>query len=92
MDDVTWLVWIDRGKTAAAFLVAVGVAMEFALGWLEGPARNRIDEAREARIAEANKGAADANRRAAEANAHHSPASTSPPRPPNDAFPIRWGF
>jgi hypothetical protein len=66
VNDVTWLLWIDRGKTVATFLVAIGVAAEFAFAWIEGPARKRLDDAKEVRIAEAEARAAEANREASE--------------------------
>lgn len=81
MDDPTLLSWIERGQNIAALLVAIGVAAEFALGFVAGPARRRVDQAKDAEmvrlkndsasfeldIAKANKGAADALERAAKA-------------------------
>jgi hypothetical protein len=81
VDDPTLLSWIERGQNIAALLVAIGVAAEFALGFMAGPARHRLDQAKDAEmvrlkndsasfeldIAKANKGAADALERAAKA-------------------------
>jgi len=75
VDDLTWLSWIDRGKTIAAFLVAIGVAAEFAFGWVEGPILKRIDAAKDERIAAANGIAAEAQRGAAEAQARAADAN-----------------
>ncbi|MGD0226314.1 MAG: hypothetical protein ABSF71_28610 [Terriglobia bacterium] len=51
MDDTTFLVWIDRGKNIAAFLVALGVAGEFLGDFISGPARKRQGEAQRTQIA-----------------------------------------
>jgi hypothetical protein len=81
VDDSTLLSWIERGQNIAALLVAIGVAAEFALGFMAGPARHRVDQAKDAEmarlqndsasfeldIAKANMGAADALERAAKA-------------------------
>ena len=50
MDDPTLLSWIDKGQNIAALLVAVGVAVEFVLGFIAGPARRRIDQAKDAEM------------------------------------------
>jgi hypothetical protein len=50
MDDVTLLSWIERGKNFAALLVAVGVGAEFVLGFMAGPPRNHISEAKDTEI------------------------------------------
>ena len=64
MDDPTLLSWIDKGQNIAALLVAIGVAAEFLLGYIAGPARRRIDQAKDAEIVRLTAEAADANRRA----------------------------
>lgn len=50
MDDPTLLSWIERGQNWAALLVAIGVAAEFLLGFMAGPARRRVDQAKDAEI------------------------------------------
>jgi len=50
MDDPTLLSWIERGQNIAALLVAIGVAAEFLLGFMAGPARRRVDQAKDAEI------------------------------------------
>ena len=50
MDDPTLLSWIDKGQNIAALLVAIGVAVEFILGFIAGPARRRIDQAKDAEM------------------------------------------
>jgi hypothetical protein len=52
MTDAEWLVWITRGQTFATFLVAIGVAGEFAGDWAKRPFERRIDNAREIEIAQ----------------------------------------
>jgi len=37
------LLWIERGKTAGAFLVVIGVAMEFLGDWNGGAIQKQID-------------------------------------------------
>jgi hypothetical protein len=68
VDDLTWLSWIDTGRTVAALLVAIGVSAEFLLGFIASPIQKRIDAARTAELATLNKDIAQANERAAEAN------------------------
>jgi len=77
-----WLSWIATAKLAAAFLVAIGVAMEFGSEWASRPFDATVKHAREVQvvaletaaetargeIAEATKAAATANERAAGAN------------------------
>lgn len=91
MDDPTLLSWIERGQNFAALLVALGVAAEFALGFMAGPARHRVDQAKDAEmvrlkkdsasfeldIAKANRGAADALERAAKAEENLGNANKS---------------
>jgi hypothetical protein len=50
MDDPTLLSWIEKGQNIAALLVAIGVAAEFALGFMAGPARHRTEQAKDAEI------------------------------------------
>jgi len=50
MDDPTLLSWIERGQNIAALLVALGVAAEFVLGFMAGPARRRVDQAKDAEM------------------------------------------
>src|ERR1700719_3727570 len=50
MDDPTLLSWIERGQNVAALLVAIGVAAEFLLGFMAGPARNRVSQAKDNEI------------------------------------------
>lgn len=50
MDDPTLLSWIERGQLIAALLVAIGVAGEFVLGFMAGPARHRVDQAKDAEM------------------------------------------
>ena len=50
MEDSTLLSWIERGQNWAALLVAIGVGAEFLLGFMAGPARRRVDEAKDAEI------------------------------------------
>lgn len=50
MDDATLLSWIERGQNLAALLVAIGVAGEFLLGFMAGPARHRLEEAKDANV------------------------------------------
>ena len=66
MDDVTLLSWIERGQNIAALLVALGVAGEFALGYMAGPARKRIDAARDSEIVQLTNESAKAGERAAQ--------------------------
>lgn len=51
MDDLIALVWIERVKTASAFLVALGVAGEFLGGWIAGPIQKRVDDIRNSELA-----------------------------------------
>jgi hypothetical protein len=67
MDDPTLLAWIEKGQNFAALLVAIGVAAEFVLGFIAGPARNRISQLNETAIVELHKQASDASERAAKA-------------------------
>ena len=67
MDDPTLLSWIERGQNIAALLVAIGVAGEFALGFMAGPARRRVDAAREAEMVRLTTESARASERAANA-------------------------
>jgi hypothetical protein len=71
-----WLSWIERGSAIALFLVAIGVAYEFAANRFERPLRKQIDAAREEEItrlqndtARLAKEVAEANARVAEAEA-----------------------
>jgi hypothetical protein len=66
MDDATLLSWIERGQNFAALLVAIGVAGEFLLGFMAGPARKRVDAARDAEIVQLMNGSAKAGERAAQ--------------------------
>src|SRR5215467_4600930 len=66
MDDVTLLSWIDKGQNIAALLVAIGVAGEFLLGFMAGPARKRVEAAREAEIVQLRDDTAKAGERAAQ--------------------------
>ena len=50
MDDPTLLSWIEKGQNIAALLVAVGVAAEFVLGFIAGPARRRVDQTKDAEM------------------------------------------
>ena len=50
MDDPTLLSWIEKGQNIAALLVAIGVAAEFVLGFIAGPARRRVDQAKDAEM------------------------------------------
>jgi hypothetical protein len=50
MDDPTLLTWIERGQNIAALLVAIGVGAEFLLGFMAGPARRRVDAAKDSEI------------------------------------------
>ena len=50
MDDPTLLSWIEKGQNISALLVAVGVAAEFVLGFIAGPARRRVDQAKDAEM------------------------------------------
>lgn len=50
MEDATLLSWIEKGQNWAALLVAIGVGAEFLLGFIAGPARRRVDEAKDAEI------------------------------------------
>ena len=53
------LSWIERGQNIAALLVAIGVATEFVLGFMAGPARHRVDQAKEDEVTQlTNKSAA----------------------------------
>ena len=47
-----WLFWISKGKLIAAFLVAIGVAMEFGSDWLAAPFEATVKAAREKELAE----------------------------------------
>lgn len=67
MDDPTLLSWIERGQNVAALLVAIGVAGEFALGFMAGPARRRVDAARDAEMIQLTAESANASERAANA-------------------------
>jgi len=67
MNDPTVLAWIERGKTLAALLVAIGVAGEFVGDWIAAPIRRRIDVAKEAEIAALNKDAGEAREAAGKA-------------------------
>lgn len=49
-----WLSWMPTVRNVAAALVAAGVILEFAEGWISEPWRKTVDNAREQRIAELN--------------------------------------
>lgn len=51
MNDPTLLNWVEKGQNIAALLVAVGVAAEFVLGFIAGPARHRVERAHEKEVA-----------------------------------------
>jgi hypothetical protein len=68
VDDSTLISVIDTGRIIAAFLVAIGVAGEFAGEYIARPVHHRIESARQAEIAELNRQAREAQKHAAEAN------------------------
>src|ERR1700688_627267 len=68
MDDATLVSWIERGQNIAALLVAIGVAAEFALGFMAGPARHRVDQAKDAEMIRLTAESHTAGEKAAEAN------------------------
>jgi hypothetical protein len=77
-----WLSWMPLLRNIAAAIVVVGVALEFAEGWLSDPWRKIVDDAKELQIAqltkagdEARAAIAGANERAAEANQKAQEAS-----------------
>jgi hypothetical protein len=47
MDDAKLLSWIERGQIFATFLVAIGVAGEFAGTFMARPVQRRLDAKRE---------------------------------------------
>jgi hypothetical protein len=61
----SWLSAIATAKLVAAFLVAVGVAIEFGGDWVARPFEKIVGEAREAQLAEANRKANEAANSAA---------------------------
>jgi hypothetical protein len=67
VNDPTLLSWIERGQNIAALLVAIGVAGEFALGFMASPARRRIEAARESEMVRLTNESAKASERAANA-------------------------
>jgi hypothetical protein len=46
-----WLSWMPALRNFVAALVVIGVAMEFAEGWISEPWRKIVDDARTAEIA-----------------------------------------
>ena len=66
MDDPTLLSWIEKGQNIATLLVAVGVAAEFALGFIAGPARRRVDETNHEEILRLTNGSAVLEKEAAQ--------------------------
>jgi hypothetical protein len=76
-----WLSWMPIVRNVAAALVAIGVVMEFAEGWVSEPLRKIVDDARNRQVAQlasdleasraevagANARAAEATQKAAEA-------------------------
>lgn len=72
MNDATLLLWIERGKIVAGFLVAIGVAGEFLGDFLASPIIKRRDNAQQAEIARLNKEAGDARKAAADASERSS--------------------
>jgi len=80
--DPELLTWIERGQLAAALLVAIGVAGEFAGSFIARPINRRIEAARQTEIAqatakseEARKVIAGADARIAEAEARAAEAN-----------------
>src|SRR6266567_1771290 len=49
-----WLSWVERGQLVAAFLVALGVAMEFIGSWIGSRLHRTIEDARTAEVARLN--------------------------------------
>jgi len=68
VNDPTLLSWIERGQNIAALLVAIGVAAEFALGFMAGPARHRVDQAKDTEMVRLTAESHTAGGKAAEAN------------------------
>jgi hypothetical protein len=66
VDDPTLLSWIDTGRLIAAFMVALGVAGEFAGEYVARPINRRIEAVRTEGTARLNKQASEAQRQAAE--------------------------
>lgn len=64
MDDNTFLLWIDRGRIAAAFLVAIGVAGEFLGEFIARPINKRRESGQLAEIARLTREAEEAKKTA----------------------------
>jgi len=64
MDDATLLLWLDKGRTLAYLLVALGVVGEFLIDRISGPVIKRRDDAQRAEIAKLNKEAGEARQAA----------------------------
>jgi hypothetical protein len=69
-----WVSWMPTLRNVAAALVAVGVVMEFAEGWISEPWRKTIEDARTAEIARLSTEAEVARASIAEANARAAEA------------------
>jgi hypothetical protein len=77
MDDPTLLSWIERGQNFAALLVAIGVAAEFVLGFMAGPARHRVDQIKDAEMIRLVDNSASLEKGAAEAKAAQQRVETA---------------
>src|SRR5438552_1058298 len=64
-----WLSWIAAAKLAAAFLVAVGVAMEFGSEWISRPFEETVKQAGAVQVAALARDAETARGEIAKANA-----------------------
>src|SRR5690348_9074276 len=69
MDDARLLSWIETGQIVATFLVAIGVAGEFAGSFISRPIVRRLEAKREEEMARLKQETAAAQLRAAELEA-----------------------
>jgi NAD(P)-dependent dehydrogenase (short-subunit alcohol dehydrogenase family) len=71
----SWLSWIAAAKLIAAFLVAIGVAVEFGSEWVSRPFEAIVKHAREVQVAALEKDAATAKSEIANATARAAEAN-----------------
>jgi hypothetical protein len=71
-----WLSVIGIAKLVAAFLVAIGIVIEFGSDWVAGPFERTVNAAREAKLAEFSAEADSARQQIAKANAQIAEANS----------------
>lgn len=71
----SWLSWVSTAKLIAAFLVALGVVIEFGSDWIARPFEKTVNAAREAQIASLEKQTEEARSEIAKANARVAEAN-----------------